>query len=389
MITDKQTNFVYFSSLIKENLNYLPFWKRLELLLDKNKIGYGFIEGTRDIWCRDYMPIQQDLNSFIQYEYFPDYYLSPKHISKLTIPSETKISDKISINKSKLIIDGGNIIKSKNIAILTDKILTDNSNFGEEFILSTLKQELSIENIYLIPKAPYEMTGHADGMVRLLNEKDLLFSDYSNESKSWQQKMDNALNKTGLNLIPFPTEFVNEKNNDGDSTAKGVYINFAQIGNTILLPQFNLETDKIALEKTEELFPKCNVIPVNANEIANDGGVLNCITWNIKIQTVGNLNTHDKKTPNQLEQEKFVYNKLDFYFSTFDYYLIAQGFEIAWNSNTNNFIGDGDLKNMVYHFLDEKIDRNPIPQNIVDKTIDLIIEYLESIGQYGFDISKN
>ncbi len=97
--------------------------------------------------------------------------------------------------------------------------------------------------------------------------------------------MDKALEKTGLNIIPYPSEFVDEKNEEGDYVAKGVYINFAQIGNVILLPQFGLKTDDIALEKTKELFSECKIIPINSNEIAVDGGVLNCVTWNIKIKS--------------------------------------------------------------------------------------------------------
>lgn len=389
MIIDKETNFVYLSSLIKENDKYLPFWKRLEPILTENRIGYGFIENTRDIWCRDYMPIQKDVNDFIQFEYFPDYYLEPKYIAKLTIPSETRIIDKISKEKSRIIVDGGNIIKSKTNAILTDKVLIENSNLDPEIVISTLKKELNVENVFIIPKAPYEMTGHADGMIRFLNEKDLLVADYSKESKSWQQKMDKALEKTGLNIIPYPAEFVEEKNENGDYVAKGVYINFAQIGNLILLPQFGLKTDNIALEKTNDLFSDCKVIPINANEIAINGGVLNCVTWNIKIETLMSFNKLPKQTPSHFEQEKFVFEKLDFYLSTFDYKIIAKGFEVAWGNNTGGIVGDGDFKNMTYRFLEQVIAKNHIPQNFVDKTIDFILEYMKSIGQYGFDISEN
>ena len=53
MITDKDTDFVYFSSLIKELDQYTTFWKRLNTILADKKINYGFIESTRDIWCRD------------------------------------------------------------------------------------------------------------------------------------------------------------------------------------------------------------------------------------------------------------------------------------------------------------------------------------------------
>lgn len=290
MITDRETNFVYFSSLIKENEKYIPFWNRLEAILIENRIGYGFIENTRDIWCRDYMPIQKNTSKFIQFEFFPDYYLTPKHIAKLTIPAETRIIDKTSPKKSRIIVDGGNIIKSKNSVILTDKVFIENSNLEPETVVSTLKKELNATNIFIIPRAPYEMTGHADGMVRFINETDLLVADYSNKSESWQLKMDKALDKTGLNIIPFPAEIVEEKNEDGDYVAKGDYINFAQIGDIILFPQFALKTDIIALEKTKELFSECKVIPINSNEIADDGGVLNCITWNIRIETAMSFN---------------------------------------------------------------------------------------------------
>lgn len=389
MIPDKETNFVYFSSLIREIDKYRPFWNRLRPLLEYNDISYGFIQNTRDIWCRDYMPIQNDLNEFVQFEYFPDYYLHSKYISKLTIPSEVKINRTISRRKSMLIIDGGNIIKSKSMAILTDKVLTENPDLDYEAIVSTLKKELNVQEIILIPKIPNDMTGHADGMVRFLSETELLVADYSNEDDGWKSKMNEALRKTGLRIINYPYAFVDEKNIDGDDVAKGVYINFAQIGNKILFPQFGIKEDHLALEQTRKLFPKCKVIPIDSNEIAMDGGVLNCITWNVQFKTPLKFNKLFNKGPDHAEQEKFIFEKLDFYLASGDYYLIAKGFEIAWNKNPGKFVGDGELKNITYQYLEKVLDRNPIPQYMVDATIDLILDYMESIGQYGFDMSEN
>ncbi|MDX9694155.1 MAG: agmatine deiminase family protein [Bacteroidales bacterium] len=389
MITDHETNFVYFSSLIKENEKFAPFWKRLDPILIEHQLGVGFIENTRDIWCRDYMPIQINTNDFVQFEFFPNYLIQPKYINRLTIPTETKIIDRINKRFSKLIVDGGNIVKYKNTAILTEKVIKENSNREPETVISILKKDLKVENIFLLPVQPGDISGHADGMVRFLDEKSLLVSDYSYESQSWCKKMDEALEKTGLKIIKFPSESVEEKNMDGDWVAKGVYINFAQIGNLILFPQFGLKTDKIALDRTKELYPDCKVIPIDSNEIAEGGGVLNCITWNIKIEPLASFNKLPKKTPSHIEQEKFVFERLDFYLSTHDYKAIAKGFEIAWNKNIGKNVGDGNFKNMTYHFLEYVITKNHIPQKIVDTTIDLILEYMESIGQWGYDISEN
>ncbi len=95
----------------------------------------------------------------------------------------------------------------------------------------------------------------------------------------------NKIEKSGIKIIPFPDVQIDDKNKDGDYTAKGNYINFAQIGNYILFPQFDLKKeDSQALKKITEIYTDKDykIIPVLSNEIANDGGVLNCITWNIK-----------------------------------------------------------------------------------------------------------
>ncbi|MBK9357023.1 MAG: peptidylarginine deiminase-like protein [Bacteroidales bacterium] len=58
MITDAETNFVYFSGLLKEKPKYQDFNNRLMDVLKKHSISYSYLPGTRDIWCRDYMPVQ-------------------------------------------------------------------------------------------------------------------------------------------------------------------------------------------------------------------------------------------------------------------------------------------------------------------------------------------
>ena len=238
MITNNETNYVYFSSLLSTQSKYAGFWAKLEAALQKAGIAYGLIEGTRDIWCRDYMPVQVVTNDFVQFKFFPDYYLEPEEIHKLTIPYETKVDFQFNCRHSELVIDGGNIVKSRNSAVLTEKIFTDNKQFSKEHILKTVRQDLQVENIVILPVQPFDFTGHADGMVKFQNEKCLLVADYSNESKSWKTRMDRALNKSGLEIRSFPSVQCDEKTDKGDYTAKGCYINFAQIGNKILLPQF-------------------------------------------------------------------------------------------------------------------------------------------------------
>ncbi len=90
----------------------------------------------------------------------------------------------------------------------------------------------------------------------------------------------------------------------------------------------------------------------------------------------------DSQRPDMEAQEEFVFDKLDYYVSTYDYRLIAEGFATKWDESTGEIMGDADFKNSTYRFLEKEMNKNYIPQNIVDDVIDLILEYMESIGQY-------
>ena len=69
MITDDQTNKVYFSEYLRD----YKCWKSIKEALLEHEINFEMLPNTKDIWVRDFMPIQKDVKSFIGYEYNPDY----------------------------------------------------------------------------------------------------------------------------------------------------------------------------------------------------------------------------------------------------------------------------------------------------------------------------
>ena len=71
MITDSETNTVYISDLLKEKFTELHH--DLTFLLREEKVPYLELKNTRDIWCRDYMPIQLTGDRFLLFKYDPDY----------------------------------------------------------------------------------------------------------------------------------------------------------------------------------------------------------------------------------------------------------------------------------------------------------------------------
>ena len=70
--------------------------------------------------------------------------------------------------------------------------------------------------------------------------------------------------------------------NTSDDSARGVYINYLQMRGFILLPVFDLLEDDLALRTFDDLFPGTTIATVESNDFADDGGVVNYVTWNIE-----------------------------------------------------------------------------------------------------------
>lgn len=65
-------DYVFFSENLKRY--YPKVYNELTEILSKHDVHYGVLKGTADYWCRDYMPVQVDGNSFVQFKYHPDYW---------------------------------------------------------------------------------------------------------------------------------------------------------------------------------------------------------------------------------------------------------------------------------------------------------------------------
>lgn len=62
--------------------------------------------------------------------------------------------------------------------------------------------------------------------------------------------------------------------------------------------------------------------------------------------------------------------------------LIEEAFLDKWNNSTGKFMGDGDAKNHVYQYLQSlNIEVCP-PQDLVDEVVDLMLDYMEKIGEW-------
>ena len=282
MLTDAQTNIVYFSELLQSKPAYKTFCNRLTAVLDKYNICYKFLLGSNDIWCRDYMPVQVSESKFIEYRYDPDYLQEKRYRKLKTYPDI--VCDEIGLKtcKSDLILDGGNVIKWRNKVILTDKIISENSaKYLKAELLLRLKSLFEVDSIILIPWFRGEKFGHADGMIRFIDDDHVLVDGYYlNAKPEFKNKFYKVLRTNNLTPVEYVFDIQKQNNKNWG------YLNYLQMENLILFPQFDIDEDEQALEQIKHAFPKYaakgQIATINCNEIIRQGGVLNCLSWNIK-----------------------------------------------------------------------------------------------------------
>lgn len=274
MITDDRTNYLYLSDQLQTRTQ---FFESLTETLRKEKIEYQILTYTKDIWCRDYMPVQLEANRFIQFRYEPSYLQSKKWIRTQT-DSELVCSEiGITCEKSNLKLDGGNVVKGDSWAILTDKVYLENKHLSHNQVISELERLFQVK-IIIIPREPYEITGHADGILHYYSKDTVLVNHYGgNKSDRFQTKLNSSLKSAGISSIEVPYHPIKGKS----LSAEGLYINFLQMDKFILVPSFDMIEEDKTFQLFEQLYPSIVIRSIKSQEIAQDGGVLNCISWSI------------------------------------------------------------------------------------------------------------
>ena len=268
----------YLSGLLKSK--YPETCNRLIKILEKHYVKYAFLEGTKDIWCRDYMPVQTPSGKLIQFTYNPSYLRGNKEWED----SRSDVKEVCRLNNiealfSDINLDGGNVLICDDRAIISDRIFSENPNRDKDELVKELTKLLECE-IIIIPTENDDMTGHADGMVRFVNKNTILVNNLEEEYKYWREGMQKVIEKYKLKYINLP--FFLPKDSKHPLSAVGIYVNYLEVNNLIVLPVFGRDEDKQAIDIIQKTFPNKVIETIDYNAVALEGGLLNCTTWVIK-----------------------------------------------------------------------------------------------------------
>lgn len=271
--TNNEGPTVYMSELLMDR--YPKTCQTLIKILEKHNTNYSFLKGTKDIWCRDYMPILTESGKLIQFRYEPSYLKGkPEWEDSRSDVEDVCRQNGICAQISDINLDGGNVLICDGRAILSDRLFPENPNIDKNELVARLSDLLECE-IIIIPTIHGDLTGHADGMVRFVDRETLLGNNLEAEYKYWREGMQKVLTEYRLSYIDVP--FFEDKAHP--DSAIGVYVNYIEVNNLMVVPIFGREQDKEVLAILRKAFPNKLIESIDYSDVALEGGLLNCTTW--------------------------------------------------------------------------------------------------------------
>ena len=282
---------IYISANLVNTLFGKPVVTKLRDQLEP--LGYKVLEIEKhhnNDWCRDFMPVKAANGKLVKFTYEP-IYLTEAIKWKKTIPNVTQILKHLGIedySESDLKLDGGAIDVFGSQAIVSDRVLRENiEKYSIQEILTKIKDELALERLIVVPEYPDDFTGHVDGIARFIDENTVLINaelpDDEYELNRYKRKMhmnwyysfNSVFENMGMKTEPIPyTFYKDEKGKD----CLGLYINFLKLDELIVMPEYQMPEDNQAAKILERLY-KRPVIRIDSRELAKNGGIINCVTW--------------------------------------------------------------------------------------------------------------
>jgi agmatine deiminase len=273
MIPEWDGNCVFLASMLEGR--HPAVFHGVREALTSHGIKVLLLGNVRDIWAVDYCPVQVAERQLVKFRYSPDYL----HGHEELITGDEILEPFRGLAccfSSPIVLDGGNIVASRKMAILTDKIYKENRGWERPTLREAIRELLQVDQVIVIPHEPYDPVGHADGQLRFINENTVLINDYSRTEPLFGEGLLRRICRYGLEveLLPY---FQEDRSTNGMPSAVGCYCNFIYTGKVIVAPVFGALDDEVVLKRLEAVFRNVPIVPVHCTSLAREGGVLRCI----------------------------------------------------------------------------------------------------------------
>ncbi|HCO67004.1 MAG TPA: agmatine deiminase [Dysgonomonas sp.] len=195
------------------------------------------------------------------------------------------------INRKDFVFEGGGIESDGKGTLLTTSecLLSPNRNSYlnkpqiEQMLISSFGADrvLWLDHGYL---AGDDTDSHIDTLARFCDEHTIAYvkcedetDEHFEELSKMEEQLERFLDYEGnpYRLIPLPMA---DKVYEGDERLPATYANFLIMNKVVLLPFYNSDKDKLALEQLQKAFPNHEIVGVDCLPVIRQHGSLHCIT---------------------------------------------------------------------------------------------------------------
>lgn len=239
---------------------------------------------NNDIWIRDYGPffvgVRRGKPLLLDFEFngwggkFPPWNLDNN------VPKQIALYKGCEIESYPIILEGGAIdLNGDSLAITTEECLLNknrNKNLNKEQFEKIIQSAFNIDEIIWLKQGldGDHTDGHVDNVARFIGPNEILITTTKNKKdKNYRILQENleclkkSRHKFDLIEVPLP-----------DTQNAASYVNFIFVNEGIIVPTFNCNADKIALDIFKKLFPKRKIVGIDCSLLIQEGGGLHCMT---------------------------------------------------------------------------------------------------------------
>ena len=168
-MTDSLANSVYVCQALDR---YPKVFSSLVEELMAADCSVHIVTETRNVWCRDYFPVQVAKDKFVKFRYIHDDRTWPQ-----LYVSDTAWQHIGPIVKSDIVLDGGNVVRHDGKVLMTEIVFEHNPGYDPDDLHDELERLLDAQVIFL-PVEPDDPLGHADGVVKWIDANTVFVNNY-------------------------------------------------------------------------------------------------------------------------------------------------------------------------------------------------------------------
>lgn len=212
-------------------------------------------------------------------------------ITKQMFEQGTFQDDVIRKPMNPFVLEGGSIDSDGQGTMLTTReclcSLNRNEHMSQEEIDTFLKEQFGLDRILWVNHGAIvgdDTDSHVDTLVRFCNENTIAYVQCENpedehyeELKAMEEQLKTFRTKEGkpYNLVPLPLP---EALYLEDYRLPATYVNFLIMNGAVLMPGCGAESDKVAAERLQAVFPDREVVTINCTALLSGHGSLHCVT---------------------------------------------------------------------------------------------------------------